>query len=349
MQVIIANKNFERIGLIENASVIWTSRYYKTGDFELYMSVNEYNLSLILSGYYVIRDDDQDNIGVIEKRHIESTPEEGDMLTVTGRFASGKYLGSRVINRQTQLYGNYQSNIRNLVYTNVVNPSNSKRKIEIIELGNLDNSITEKIDIQTTGANLLTKIEETSEANGIGFKMPLRNNKLYFELYKGIDRSYNQFENEWIIFSDEYDNLKKAEYDNDETEYSNMSYVAGEGEGLDRRIVEVWNGNTEPSGTNRNEIWVDQRNLSSNNEDITETELINQMKAEGLENLSSISESFIGEVFLRGYSYKKDFFLGDIVTIQKKKWNGIYINARIIEVIESEDKNGKVITLTFGI
>ena len=75
----------------------------------------------------------------------------------------------------------------------------------------------------------------------------------------------------------------------------------------------------------------------------------NQMKEEGNEELVGINEAFSGEVSLQGYAYKKDFFLGDVVTIQKTNWNGIYINARVIEVIESEDQNGKTTVLTFGI
>ena len=47
MDVIIENENFERLGLIENAELIWATRYYKSGDFELHTSVTEYYLSLI--------------------------------------------------------------------------------------------------------------------------------------------------------------------------------------------------------------------------------------------------------------------------------------------------------------
>jgi len=349
MEVIVVNKNFERLGIIDNASVIWSSRYYKTGEFELYMALTQDKLDLILNGYYIVRDDDEDNIGVIEKIHLENEPETGDMITVTGRFASGKVLGSRIVSQQTQLYGDLQDNIRNLVYINAINASNPKRNISFLELGNIDSSINEKIEMQITGANLLEKIEENCEANGLGFKMPLRNGKLYFEMYKGVDRSYNQTKNSWIVFCDEYDNLKKSEYDNDVSTYTNYAYVAGEGEGLSRKIVEVYNTSSEPSGIDRSEIWVDQRNISSNNEDITETELESQMKDEGLDKLASITVAFAGEVILKGFKYKEDFKLGDIVTIKKESWNGIYINARIIEVIESEDQDGKVITLTFGI
>ena len=349
MEVIIANKDFERIGMIENASVIWVTRYYKSGDFELYMSATQDHLDLINQGSYVIRDDDKDNIGVIEDVTIQNTPEDGDKITVTGRFASGYYLSGRVVSQQTQMYGNYQTSIRSLVNINLVNPVDTNRKIDFIKLGNLDNTITEKIEMQTTGDNLLEKIEETGESFGIGFRMPLRNSKLYFEMFKGTDRSYNQIENPWVIFSDEYDNLSNCEYVTNTSNITNFAYVAGEGEGLDRRIVSTYNSIYEPAGEFRREVWVDQRNLSSNDENITEAELINQMKEEGNESLIGISEAFSGDVSLQGYIYKKDFFIGDIVTIQKTNWNNIYVNARVIEVIESEDQSGKTTVLTFGI
>ena len=65
MQVVIANSNFERLGLIENASIIWASRYYVCGDFEISVIATKDNLDLIQNGKYVIRDDCI-NVGVIE-------------------------------------------------------------------------------------------------------------------------------------------------------------------------------------------------------------------------------------------------------------------------------------------
>ena len=47
------------------------------------------------------------------------------------------------------------------------------------------------------------------------------------------------------------------------------------------------------------------------------------------------------------YEYKKDYFLGDITTIMNDRWN-MSINTRIIEVMESEDENGYIVTPTFG-
>lgn len=354
MELVFANRNFERLGLIENASIIWTSRYYKCGDFQIIIPATENNVNLLKQSYYIIRDDRNDNIGVIEDYKFTSTTTEGDLITIIGRF-SPMVLGKRVVGLQTQLYGTPQDAIRNLINANVINPTKPERKISCVVLGEENPNITETIEMQTTGDNLLTKIEEICEANDLGFKMPLKNGKLTFEMYKGIDRSYNQNENPWVVFSDEYDNLKNSEYVYTTSDYSNVFLIAGEGEGLDRKQLWGSANDNEPTITDldRNEIYVDQRNMSSNEGDISEEEYYRQMNAEGKENLASITQGFSGSINFNNYKYGKpedggDFFLGDVVTIRNNKW-GIYINTRIIEIIESQDQNGVVITPTFGI
>lgn len=349
MELIIANKNFERIGMIENAQIIWSTRYYKSGDFEIYVSATQENLELITSGFYVIRDDkEKNNIGVIENYTVASKPEEGDMITVTGKLAGGYFLKTRVVAHQTQLSGNVQQELRNLVYSNIINPTDPNRKIDFIHFGELDGTIFETLEKQITGANLLEKVEEICAEKGVGFRMNLKNNELFFEIYKGTDRSYNQIENLHIVFSDEYDNLTDCQYVNQKSEIKNFAYVAGEGEGLDRKIVATYNTQTEPIGQDRFEIWVDQRNISSNNEEITVEELNNQMMEEGLENLTTLTEALDGNVLMYGYTYDEDFTLGDIVQIYKSNWN-VGIAMRIIECIESVNSTGESIVLTFGI
>lgn len=352
MDIVLAKKDFTRLGVIENANVIWASRYYKAGDFQIIIPATEDNIALVNESYWVIRDDDEDNIGIIEDITIINTYEKGDQLTIVGGL-SQKLLNRRIISQQTQLYGNVQTNIRNLVLSNVISPTKKERKIACIELGNLSEEITETLEIQTTGDNLLTKIEEICETYSIGFRMPLRDGKLYFELYKGVDKSYKQSKNAWVVFSEEYENLIESEYYYKTSDYNNVFLIAGEGEGLDRKVL--WGASndneTEIEDLDRYEVYVDQRNLSSNEEDISDEEYNKQLKDEGKSNLVSISQAFSGKILLNNFIYGKpanggDVYLGDIVTI--KNW-GLSLNARIIEAIESQDEQGKVITLTFGI
>lgn len=360
MYIYVINRDFEKIGMIENASVIWASRYYSCGDFEIYMPATKKNIDLIKQGYFVIKEDketkkiDKDNVGILEDLELSDEIEEGDMVTITGKFAP-VILGKRIIAQQTQLRGNFQTSVRNLITTNVINPVKSSRKISCIELGNLDDSITETLEMQTTGDNLLTKIEETSKNLGIGFRMPLRKKKIYFEMFKGIDRSYNQSQNPWIVFSDKYDNLSSSLYQKTTSIKKNVFLIASEGEGLDRKTLWGSANDDEDSITDldRIETYVDARNMSSNEDNITDDEFYNQMNEEGKTHLVVTSESFDGTILLKNYKYGKpedggDFFLGDIITIEKNKW-GLYINARVIEHIDSCDQNGKVETITLEI
>ena len=58
MQLIICDRQFQRLGIIETASVIWMSRYYDLGDFEIYVAMDQERYELLRKDYYVLRYDD---------------------------------------------------------------------------------------------------------------------------------------------------------------------------------------------------------------------------------------------------------------------------------------------------
>ena len=73
------------------------------------------------------------------------------------------------------------------------------------------------------------------------------------------------------------------------------------------------------------------------------------MKEEGLEQLTTITQAFDGTVYFDNIEYRVDVNIGDIVVIENQNW-GIYINSRLIEVIESVDESGAYsIVPTFGV
>ena len=222
----------------------------------------------------------------------------------------------------------------------------NNRIIEEIQLGDLK-GYTEKLEGQYTGDEIGKIITESCQANGIGYKNKFIDNVFRFELYKGVDRSYNQTENTFVVFSDEYDNLASSGYVKTTSNHKNTALVAGEGEGLSRRTIEV---NDNNSGLNRREIYVDARNIKSNDEEISYDEYNLLLNEKGTEELSSylITEVFTGDVELTDrYEYKKEVDLGDICSIENKEW-GVYSNSRIIGVIETDDENGETIVFEFG-
>lgn len=237
---IVMNSQFQKLAVIdEYTSFIWTTRYYACGDFELCVDVDEKTKGLFYTGYYVMREDDE-NVGVVEKIQIQKTEDDQELLIVSGRFLPS-IIGRRIISKQTIVRGKVSDCINTLLTNELINPTISARRIPDFVLGTYDTEKTMRA--QYTGANLLEKISEICETYGLGFKVTLNNsNQFVFELFEGTDHSYGQSENPYIIFSDEYDNLLSSQYVEDYSEIATDVLVAGEGEGLDRKTLWVTAG-----------------------------------------------------------------------------------------------------------
>ena len=342
---IIMDQNFNRIAAIDSyKSLIWTSRYYNHGDFEITIGISAQIISLLSVGNYVVRDDDE-NVGIIEKIDLKISETNEQVLIVSGRFLT-QILARRIIAEQTQVNGTVAAAINKLINDAIISPTIADRQISNFTLGTYTTTAT--IEAQFTGKNLYTVISDICKQYGIGFKITLNDsNEFVFELYEGVDRSYDQSANPYVVFSNQYDNLINAEYQKDSKNLITAVLAAGEGEGLDRKTVWV-TSDSNPTGLNRFEYYDDSRNTSSNEGEIPEDEYLNQLAELGRENLTTYETTFGGQVNFTNIQFKTDVNLGDICTIENTDL-GVAFSARIIEVIESVDASGKYsIIPTFG-
>jgi hypothetical protein len=118
-------------------------------------------------------------------------------------------------------------------------------------------------------------------------------------------------------------------------------YVAGEGQGSERVIVEV--DREEKSGLQLREKWVDVRNMSSKTDsgDLTPTEYAALLVEQGDEELkiSKAVTNFEGEILTtRTYIYGVDYGLGDKVQIVNAY--GVTGTATVTEITEVDDESG---------
>lgn len=340
---VVMNSAFERLAAVEDyISFIWTTRYYTSGDFELCVPANAKNLALYAQDYFIVRDDDE-NVGIIENIKIQLMNEQATMI-VTGRFIDA-ILARRIIAVQTTVNGKISACINTLINQNVINPSDASRKISNFTLGSYNIDISMKA--QYTGKNLLETIADICKTYGIGYKVTLNDqNQFVFSLYEGVDRTYDQDVNPWVIFSDKYDNLLSSEYEESYQNIATAVLIAGEGEGLDRKTAWVTDGAT---GISRHEIYKDQKNIRSNNGEISDAEYQQLLQEAGQELLTKYTTAFAGEVFFDSIQYKQDVNVGDLCVIENSRW-GIYINSRLVEVIESVSAAGEYsIVPTFGV
>lgn len=355
MDIYVLNRNFETLDVMDDyQSVIWSTRYFSIGDFEIYCPATEKNILLLKEDRYVVRDKDiftdgsdtiYKNVMVIERIRLTTSIEDGNYLTVTGRCLKS-ILSRRIVWQQTTLYGRLEVALRQIVNDNAINPAIGDRKINQLQLGALQ-GFTDTIDKQVTGDVVSTFIEEVCKTYEIGWDVYVKNDKMLFELYKGVDRSYNQNINPHVTFSNEFDNLLTSDYTYDKTNHKNVALVAGEGEGLNRKTAVVGNG----TDLDRYELYVDSRNSSTNDGEISETEYKALLTEEGYENLSepenSLIENIEGQIEVSSnYILNKDYFLGDVVEVINEY--GIETTPRIIEIIDSDDDTGSTVIPTFS-
>lgn len=348
MELFVLNANFESIAVIDTyESMIWTDRYNAYGDFEIYFAMDESLLEYIKEDYYLWLKDSEHSM-IIEDIKIDADTEEGNRLIVTGRSLES-ILERRIIWGQRIFSGNLQNAIQIMLNENIISPSVADRKIaNFIFVPSTDSKITSlTIDNQYTGDDLYTVVKGLCEENNIGFKIVLTDdNQFAFSLYAGADRSYDQTENPYVVFSPNFENIINSNYFSSKAGYRNVTLVAGEGEGASRKTTVVGSA----SGLDRRELFTDARDISSDTEDgtLSDAEYIAQLRTKGLKNLADhmITTAFEGEVEVtRLFKYGEDFFIGDIVQIANEYGNEN--SAYISELIISNSDEGLSIYPTF--
>ena len=350
MNVYVLDKSFNIIDLVDDyESCIWNTYYFAVGDFELYLPATPKNVELLKIGRYLVRDkdiigDDLHNVMIIRALNIKTDVEQGNYLTVTGKCLKSM-LQRRIVWSQTILSGKVESCLRLLINDNAINPVNPDRKITQLALGKLKN-FTETMRKQITGTNLGDAIIDICTTYGIGWEVYIDStNHMVVDFYKGLDRSDNQNENTRVTFSTDYDSLLTSDYKFSVENYKNVALVAGEGEGVARKTAIVGTA----SDLERYEIYVDSRDSSTNEGEITETEYMEQLKEAGMDELETLkyTESFEGEIEPYGnFIYGTDYHLGDIVNVKNEY--GITATPRIIGVIESVSDEGISTIPTFS-
>ena len=354
----VLNQDFVIQGIIDSyESVIWRPAYSEIGDFELYLGASPKTVELLKRNYYVVRDIDVSvvdgvitykNVMIIKNLDITTSVEDGDRLTVSGRELKF-LLHSRIVWNQTTINNTAEYGIRKLINDNAISPSIANRVIPTLTLDDVV-GFTDYIDKQVTGDNLAEVITEICKTYNYGWEIYISDNTLRFRLYQGVNRSYEQTDIPYVLFADEFDNLYNTDYQLESEEYANTTLIGGEGEGSERRYTTV---NNENSGLDRYEIFTDARDISSKKEDdtsISVDEYNKLLQERGRENLAEVSltEGFSGEVLSDiAFRYKKDFFIGDTVTVKNKY--GISRNVMILSAIESYSDEGETLIPEFNV
>ncbi len=359
MVIHVLDQSFNLLGVVDDfISVIWRPAYYEVGDFELYINATSEAVQLLQKNRYLVRDTDvtvdeagnitYNNVMIIKNFTLSTSEEDGDYLTYTGREL--KYLlHQRIVWKQTRMSSKVEYGIRRLVTENAIAPTDSKRIIPNLVLG-AEAGLTKSMEKQVTGKALDEAIADICATYGYGWEIFIYNSTLVFIVYEGVNRSYSQSEQPYVVFSDEFDNILNSEYQLQTEQYANTTLIGGEGEGTERIYTCVGD---EFSGLERYETFTDASGISQNKESEDEIPLEEYqllLQEAGSENLAAlaITEGFSGEVLSDfTFKYGRDFFIGDTVTVKNRY--GISKDVLVLSAIESQDESGTKLIPQFNI
>lgn len=368
----VRGSNRELLGVIDAAkSIIWHTVYFGVGDFEIYAPLRENHLDLLVEGYYITRAD-TDDVGIIERVDFFYSATDGYMITASGRFAKC-LLDRRLIynlsgktNTPTILSGKVEIAARLLVQNNAISCSfDSRRNISILGLAALKNLPAIIVDQNGNAAKkqvsfqpLLEYTDNVLQEYGYAAKVILNasNKKLLYSVYSGADRSTENTENNTpVVFCQDYDNLAQSSYIYDTSSARNAVLIGGAGEGLERFYAYLTSG---ASDLQLREMWLDAASINrtytdDNDEeqpysDAEYTAMLKQAGQKELANLPPV-EQFTGVInfYAGNFVYGRDFFVGDLVTIQDNNINK-YATVRITEATEVQDENGYTIEIVYA-
>ena len=334
MEIRVYDIDFKRLNQIDNFNyLIWTRKYNEVGEFELLLPLTTKNRKLFIPGN-VISKAGALEAGVIEDIEIK----EGDENTILikGRFLES-YLQRYLIKEKMNFNGRVEEAVKKIIASHFPVPG---------VIVTTDNSFPEKVSFQVTLKNVYTIISKLSKGSQIGFRMrpDFKAKKIYFEMYKGIDRSTNK---KSVQFSEKYGNVNNVEYKYNDQKFANVAIVGGEGEGPDRKYVTV--GANELTGLDKREIFVDAKDIRMG-EGMTPEEYTELLRERGRQKLSEsvVAESIEVQTLEEGnFIYKKDYDLGDIVSVKKESWN-INMKQRITAIDEIYEDGALTIVPTIG-
>ena len=247
--------------------------------------------------------------------------------------------------------GDAETVMLHYVNNNVISTVDPKRKLDNVVLAPNQNR-GPTVDWRSRYKNLAEELENISLQSGLGWNIEIdyENKQFVFVINEGRNLTAGQSDLPPAIFSPEFDTLGQLIYTESELDYKNYAIVAGQGEGVDRRIVETGGA----AGFERFEIFVDARDVEEETEGedpqpIPTSEIETKLQNRGNQKLAEHEQ----EIYMEGQTltrsrliYQKDFDLGDMGTLQHKGW-GVTMNARITAVKEIYEQESKI-ELTFG-
>lgn len=370
----ILDRNFKRLDILRHYTFSqYNMKFRGIGTFTVNapLELNTIFLNREEQYYLLFNGNVHPVVGKVEDVKKESEDEENKLI-ITGRLALF-ILTKRIVSDTINTSGTTLEHMEKLVTENILKAKNNRYIPITIDDSAVNKNKLSKVDRQVTGGYIWDEFEELLEQDKIGVELypkivptysvnDIDSNILDWTLKfsSGINRTKGNVDgNIPVIFSQQLSNINRVDYERNVENHCNIAYVAGEGEGSNRKWFEIpinQEESQETKGWERSELWIDARDIQSEDDDgnqLTDEQynaLIKQRaKEKAVEN--DIQESYEATVITKNkrYVYGKDYFLGDFVTVVDTQL-GLEFDVQIIGIMFSKQDTEEIadIELQYG-
>lgn len=332
MELFALDGNFQILGILDYINLQWNREYYEPGSFSVQLTADGF-----IPGIKYLYTPARPETGMAQKVELTETV-KGKFVQLSGFFLEA-LLNDKIVFPTYYGSGKIESAVTNMV---------SRYQDDLPLLAeNPPDLQTRAVCFQETGGQLGSTAYEKLKTQQLSYycRYDYTSNTIRFRVWKGTDRTQDQTENNFVVFSEGFCNLSRADVIVDDSNYKNYAVVAGEGEGAQRKtaVADLSGGGYQKM------LFVDARLQRWDQEKQSESEYLAALRQYGAEKLADYALIQNIETTVTGdsFSYLTDFDLGDLVDVIIESL-GLQLHARIVAVHEVFKSSSHTITIELG-
>lgn len=333
MQLLALDSAFQPVAYLPYINLQWEREYYTAGKFSVQIPAAAYDPRMAY-----LYTPDRPEMGVIHKPELTETV-QGRFVQLTGFFLE-RILDDKVVYPTWYSSGPMDAAVRGMLAA-------YKGDIPKLEVVDAPAALAEEETWQLTGDALGTAAYAKLKTVQMSLRCryDYQQDKIFCEVWQGLDRTQSQSVNNWVVFSDGFRNLQKVTASTDTSGARNYAIVAGAGEGSERQVQVV----DQTGGGYARQLWVDARDLRYNEQEQTLEEYQASLRQRGAEKLLEHQplQNVEADVTAGAFQYLRDFDLGDKVDVIVQDL-GLALEARVVSVREVFKAGDHTVTVTLG-
>src|SRR5690625_188591 len=366
--------------------------HFGVGEFEIHINMHLHGAEAFEKGNIIVLDKQAHKAGIIMTKEValDVSGKATENFMLTGYTLDG--LISRRITvppihtSHDRRQGNAELVMKHYVQNNFIDPVDPNRQMPMLEIAPVLNRGSQ-IKWESRYKNVAEELENIGQIGNLGWNVyaDIPRKKFIFDVVEGKDLTQENADgNHPVFFSPDFSTVESQNFVNSDQELRNVGYVGGQGEGVDRKIIEL--GKT--SGLDRIEEFIDARDVGTDEEDeetgetteLTPEEIEEQLIERGINKMREMQTvlSFEAEILtpitrksyeyehdryahpgqpvgamkqieeqVTPFEYEEDFDLGSSVVVFNRSW-GVTMQAPIVATREIHELGGFRLEATFG-